>query len=199
MDMRKCKECGKMFQPKGREQYCPDIHYRPCSECGEPVIAKYLSDPPRRCEKCKGKRSASAPTLKPINLVSKASNGFKLSPMNIPTPKTEPKIKPDTKAKPASKVKIKMDDLCKAEKPVDRTMFCNEMSGVKCRFVRETPLCGWLPGHDYIVNVNHDNAAYVVSSNTDTTDEDSITATHGIALRCASQITFYNYFRKVKE
>lgn len=52
-EMRKCKECGKLFQPKGREQYCSDIHYRPCPICGAPVEAKYLSDPPRRCANCK--------------------------------------------------------------------------------------------------------------------------------------------------
>lgn len=52
-EMRKCKECGKLFQPKGREQYCSDIHYRPCPICGTPVEAKYLSDPPRRCANCK--------------------------------------------------------------------------------------------------------------------------------------------------
>ena len=53
MEMRKCKECGELFQPKGREQYCPKQHYRPCPVCGTPVLAKYLSDPPRRCDMCK--------------------------------------------------------------------------------------------------------------------------------------------------
>ena len=52
-EMRKCKECGKLFQPKGREQYCSEIHYRPCPICGTLVVAKYLSDPPRRCANCK--------------------------------------------------------------------------------------------------------------------------------------------------
>ena len=61
MEMRKCKECGKLFAPKGREQYCSDIHYRPCPVCGKPVEAKYLSDPARRCEDCKkaGKKVAA--------------------------------------------------------------------------------------------------------------------------------------------
>ena len=56
MEMRRCKECGKLFKPKGREQYCSDIHYRPCPICGTPVEVKYLSDPPRRCANCKANR-----------------------------------------------------------------------------------------------------------------------------------------------
>lgn len=60
MEMRRCKECGKLFMPKGREQYCSNIHYRPCPICGDPVEAKYLSDPPRRCPKCKSIKAALA-------------------------------------------------------------------------------------------------------------------------------------------
>ena len=65
MDMRQCKECGKLFVPKGREQYCSDIHYRPCPVCGKPVEAKYLSDPARRCDDCKKVHKKAA--IKPIN------------------------------------------------------------------------------------------------------------------------------------
>lgn len=58
--MKKCKECGKLFLPKSsRSQYCDGDHYRPCPICGEPVLAKYLSDPPRRCDKCKSIRPAA--------------------------------------------------------------------------------------------------------------------------------------------
>lgn len=52
MEMKKCKECGKLFMPKStRSQYCDDLHYRPCPACGKPVEAKYLSDPPRCCSR----------------------------------------------------------------------------------------------------------------------------------------------------
>lgn len=52
LDMKKCKECGKLFVPKSKlSQYCDDIHYRPCPVCGKAVEAKYLSDPPRCCGK----------------------------------------------------------------------------------------------------------------------------------------------------
>lgn len=52
MEMKKCKECGKLFVPKSsRSQYCDNIHYRPCPVCGKLVEAKYLSDPARCCSK----------------------------------------------------------------------------------------------------------------------------------------------------
>lgn len=52
MEMKKCKECGKLFTPKStRSQYCDRLHYRPCPVCGKPVEAKYLSDPARCCSK----------------------------------------------------------------------------------------------------------------------------------------------------
>ena len=52
MEMKRCKECGKLFTPKSaRTQYCDDIHYRPCPVCGKLVEAKYLSDPARCCSK----------------------------------------------------------------------------------------------------------------------------------------------------
>lgn len=56
MSINICKECGKQFEAtSARVAYCSDIHYRPCPICGKPVEAKYLSDPARRCEDCKGK------------------------------------------------------------------------------------------------------------------------------------------------
>lgn len=52
MEMKKCKECGKLFLPKSiRSQYCDALHYRPCPVCGKLVEAKYLSDPARCCSK----------------------------------------------------------------------------------------------------------------------------------------------------
>lgn len=59
MSINICKECGKQFEAtSARIAYCPGPHYRPCPICGEPVLVKYLSDPARRCEKCKGVRSS---------------------------------------------------------------------------------------------------------------------------------------------
>lgn len=54
MEMKKCKECGKLFTPKNpRSQYCDDKHYRPCPVCGKRVEIKYLSDPTPRCIECR--------------------------------------------------------------------------------------------------------------------------------------------------
>ncbi len=90
MNMRKCKECGKLFQPKGREQYCPDIHYRPCPICGTPVVAKYLSDPPRRCANCKAtnkiakhtKKLFDLPDIPSPDIITTASNESNTSTTN---------------------------------------------------------------------------------------------------------------------
>ena len=196
MELRKCKECGKMFEPKGREQYCSDVHYRPCPVCGEPVVAKYLSDPARKCEKCRGKKTApSGMTVKPMTIPSNKQL-FKIPAMTISDPSMKLKeVKKEEKL--AKKIEpkqevviIDMEDLEPALDKREIAMFCAEMSGSTCRFIRNQALCGWEPGKDYTVTVDHDVAAYVV------------TATKGdskIALRCASQTSFFNYFRRVKE
>jgi len=50
LEMKPCKECGKLFRPKSNKTiYCDGEHYRPCPVCGKPVFAKYLSDPARCC------------------------------------------------------------------------------------------------------------------------------------------------------
>lgn len=54
MKKRRCKECGKWFQPKsGKQVYCKDDHFRPCPNCGELVLVKpnCFNDPPRCCSK----------------------------------------------------------------------------------------------------------------------------------------------------
>lgn len=49
---KKCKECGKEFIPDSpRQEYCKDVHYRPCPVCGKPVKAIYLNESPRCCSK----------------------------------------------------------------------------------------------------------------------------------------------------
>ena len=65
MAEKMCAACGKMFQPKGRERYCPGPHYKPCPVCGELVVATYWSDPPKRCEKCRAANAKPQPTKAP--------------------------------------------------------------------------------------------------------------------------------------
>ena len=80
MVMKKCKECGKLFEAKSAKvQYCSAIHYRPCPVCGKPVVAKYLSDPARCCSrecskvrnsnKSKNDKSPVNQSAQPINSV----------------------------------------------------------------------------------------------------------------------------------
>lgn len=57
MSINICKECGKEFEATSkRVLYCSADHYRPCPVCGKPVLAKYLSDPAKRCDECRGKK-----------------------------------------------------------------------------------------------------------------------------------------------
>lgn len=38
-ELKKCKECGKLFLPDTyRQEYCKEDHYRPCPVCGKPVL-----------------------------------------------------------------------------------------------------------------------------------------------------------------
>lgn len=87
MEMKKCKECGKLFMPKSaRVQYCSDIHYRPCPVCGKKVEAKYLSDPPRCCSKeCQQILRNKSATHKP-KCVTPAPTSVHVEPKLVVTP-----------------------------------------------------------------------------------------------------------------
>lgn len=75
MSINTCKECGKQFEASSpRVAYCSDVHYRPCPVCGKPVEAKYLSDPARRCEDCKGKGKITPKAR--VRAVAKQTLGF---------------------------------------------------------------------------------------------------------------------------
>ena len=77
LEMRHCKECGKLFKPKSeRSQYCDAIHYRPCPVCGKLVEAKYLSDPARCCSKeCqKALRDKTVHATSPTAIATKLSS-----------------------------------------------------------------------------------------------------------------------------
>lgn len=207
MELRKCKECGKMFQPKGREQYCSDIHYRPCPICGEPVIAKYLSDPARKCDKCRGKKTPSAstpakptaPTVRPMQMAQKSL--FNIKPMTIPGQPKKPESQPAAKAESVDKeetAKLEKLNLVIPER-LESAIFCDRATGSTFRFVRSKPLCGFIPKHIYTLKVDRDNAAYIVTSVFDNTLDREINYhdRNVIGMRCTSQLSFYNYFQPV--
>lgn len=141
-NMRKCKECGKLFQPKGREQYCSDVHYRPCPVCGTLVEVKYLSDPPRRCANCKGSK---VPQMKPL---------FDL-------PKEE-KIQSE-QPKEEHKQELQENSQLNIELPTGKDI--RRFIGRDYKHGR-----GYLPNHLYELNIAKDDYSYIVSAIYDWTE-----------------------------
>lgn len=194
MEMRKCKECGKLFQPKGREQYCSDIHYRPCPICGTPVIAKYLSDPARRCDKCKGSKGSAnqVPKVQPMK-----PSSFTVSPMRIPG------VRADIAQKVTEEVSTATQPVVNSIRPtvIDSSLFLSNVDGRTYEFVGKKPLLGFLPGHKYTLKVERDTAAYTATTSFDETEEREVVSPKGlnkIGLRFAGQLDFYHYFRQVE-
>lgn len=141
MSINTCKECGKQFEAKSpRVAYCSDIHYRPCPICGKPVEAKYLSDPPRRCEDCKGK---SIPKMKP-------------------------------------KVDVRQDIATRAYGADIRT------------YVMDKPILGFIPGHDYELEIEWKYSVYNVSAVRDVTADMPV----DLLINLSSQISIDRYFAK---
>lgn len=202
-EMRKCKECGNLFIPKGREQYCSAIHYRPCPICGTPTVVKYLSDPPRRCDNCARKRntahSDSHPTSQPAN-ESKSETGFKKHRSlfaNIvwgnstveksATDKTQ--IDKDTNTNENNDVDYSY--LAKKITEVkDQAEFCESCTGHIFKYIGVKLRNNFIPGHDYLIKVSHDDYNYVVESSEDLTSNETV----DYLMHIASQISFYQYF-----
>lgn len=181
--LRKCKECGKTFLPKGREQYCPDIHYRPCPICGAPVEAKYLSDPPRKCDKCKGKKS---------------SQGFKNIPSKMMPPSSNKETKENKLATPVKSENtswMKEIESTASQPTVDSNTFCENVTGTVMMYIGNQYKNNFQKGHKYLIKVEHSDYVYNVTSVEDVTSGDDC----DIILPIASQISFYQKFARVKE
>lgn len=147
-DMRRCKECGKLFQPKGREQYCSDIHYRPCPICGEPVEAKYLSDPPRRCANCKANKLTQR--IKPL--------------FNIPDIQSPDIIEPTSKANVAQPSKSSNE---KSVSNPTRQLNTEELSTKDIRkFIGKDyrKKRGFLPNHVYELSIGREEYSYCITA-----------------------------------
>ena len=175
VQMRVCKECGKMFVPKGREQYCSDIHYRPCPVCGELVVAKYLSDPPRKCDKCKGRKMQPA-TAKPKQL-------FKIdqpaSMLKIPSFDDLAKIasKSEKESKPKSEeVSLTGCSQIDISKLVDPEVFCETYDDKVLRYIGPTieGLNKFTSNHDYKIALTRKDNAYLITSCHDLTDNKEV-------------------------
>lgn len=191
MEMRKCKECGKLFMPKGREQYCSDVHYRPCPICGEPVIAKYLSDPPRKCEKCKHTKT------QPQKFKNKSLFG---SWANIdPNKSKSTTIEVDSSSKPGSnnpEIVIDTKDLITdIPATIGQAEFCEQITGAVRRYIGVPIKGSFIPNHDYLMKVEHDEYTYGVTVLEDLTEGEDV----NIFRNFSSQISIHQNFARKKE
>lgn len=168
-NMRRCKECGKLFQPKGREQYCSDIHYRPCPICGDPVEVKYLSDPPRRCTKCKSKNINHIKT-KPLFNVNEVNKDDQINDTSISNKEIE---------------KEKSTDI-KADIPPGKDI--RQFIGKDYKHGK-----GYLPGHLYELNISKDEYSYWVSAIYDWTEGKSVSITELFS----SKISIEGHFKQL--
>ena len=220
-EMRKCKECGKLYTPKGREQSCSDVHYRPCPNCGEPVVAKYLSDPPRRCDKCRGKKIKPAevkevkadqkpakqkeekPKNKQLFKMPGFNTSFEMKPMTSIkpiTPMTVPSQQKETKDEP--KIDNKQNEITpsqpskrkyKIPDTIDSSRFCEERTGSTMEYIGNPHTNAFIPGHSYVLKVERDGYVYWVTSVEDITCGETV----DIAVPYASQISFYQNFAEI--
>lgn len=190
-EMRKCKECGKMFTPKGREQYCSDTHYRPCPVCGTPVVAKYLSDPPRKCDKCRGKKEfASFPPTRSLFkfTLNKPTSAYPFKPADSKL--TEVKQNDEHN----DKIDVSMFANRKIPDTIDPQAFCEKYSETVFVFIGKECINSFIPGHKYLVNIQKDDYSYSVSSSEDVTVDDTV----DIVRPYSSQLSFHQSFVEVK-
>ena len=208
-EMKKCKECGKLFMPKGREQYCSDVHYRPCPVCGKPVIAKYLSDPARRCDDCKHskkvepKKETQPKSHKSVKLFNidvdnepkkkAADTEFKAEPFKL--------IIPDKAEKESPMQTVDTEELLSkveliASNTLDQSIFCETMSNtVKTYIGNSHGESYFIPGHEYLIHVEHNGYTYRIIATEDVTADETVK----IVTDYASQISFRQNFAIAKK
>lgn len=181
MEMKKCKECGKLFVPKSaRSQYCDDLHYRPCPVCGKPVEAKYLSDPPRCCSKeCQQasrakNRPSVSPSITPIVDKVDITSDSGLIHVNVLSDIVSHNIK---------------RDISEEGKQLKENGQARTFLGASC--------CGFTSGHTYLVELNRDigYSTYQVSAYYDLTEDKSV----DLEIAIASMISFNQFFAPISK
>ena len=188
-EQRACKECGKLFTPKGREQYCPDIHYRPCPVCGKPVVAKYLSDPPRRCEDCKAKRKpAQEVPMHPLMLTKKVAEKVVVEPQAYAATDAVP----STPAVPTQLVKpTDSDRPGKKEEMVDIT---DELGMSTLQYVGTLQRNNYFQaGHVYLTKVFRTFYGYWIEAYFDATNDEEV----DIARPYSSKVGILHDFKQI--
>lgn len=196
---RRCKECGKLFVPRGREQYCQDTHYRPCPICGKPVEVKYLSDPARKCDDCRYRKVKPAQQ----DLAPKSKSLFNFIPNDVPAVQIQSEA-----SQPVSEIEhsnqetdesVDLDWMSKVEgidaKTVDTAEFCEHITGTVMVYMGKKFKNSFIPGHQYLLKVQRNEYSYDVSA----TEDLSTGEICDISRPYASQISFYQSFGKLKE
>lgn len=147
-----CKECGEPFEaPSARIKYCSKVHYRPCPICGKPVEAKYLSDPPRKCEECRGSRKHDT-VVSEITTTEKKNDAprpaAKVGLFKIPTLEQLIQVKPEPKPKPEPEPSL----IPQAKETVARPANLPE----DARLYTRRSTCGFIHNHYYKIEVDRD-------------------------------------------
>lgn len=210
LEMKKCKECGKLFVPKTKlSQYCNDLHYRPCPVCGKPVEAKYLSDPPRCCSRECSKQKQAKDKEK-VKSIAALGNSMKYeTPLkvtmqmpksrdakgNVRTlfalPKEEHVVPDDVIPMPRPEsVIIKLP-----QQAEDNEYAKNLRSSYPVRTYVGTPILGFIPGHEYALDIDKDdrNILYIVTALYDFT----IGEATGLVINLSSKISIEQNFAQL--
>lgn len=167
MEMKKCKECGKLFMPKSmRSQYCDDLHYRPCPVCGKKVEAKYLSDPPRCCSKeCQQvmRKNTASKSTKPASAVAKPTASKSLT-LGTSLPGTPQLLDPPKTRKAGPQPVEEMfgyfafgsgDENAWLEAIYDYEDMLREHY-VCATFINKKKILNFIPGHEYALEITRE-------------------------------------------
>lgn len=183
VEMKKCKECGKLFVPRNpRQQYCDELHYRPCPVCGKPVEAKYLSDPARVCSN----------ECKKILAQRKRDEKKNVKASEIVQP-VEEVVEVLEVVKDEAKASVKVD-LPKSGAIVDTQYEDMMKNSHKVKEYNGKDVCGFKNGHVYAVDIERPEYAYEVTAVYDFTDHESV----DYMLPVSSKTSFYRYFKSVE-
>lgn len=178
MDMKACKECGKLFVPKSKNSvYCDAIHYRPCPVCGKPVEAKYLSDPARCCSnECKAiarkqskEKAKTTVQVKKIWTDNKSTESSSSNTLNVVNNSTNNVSTASDESETVSKILV-------------------PWRGRKTYVGK--PVLHLIPGHMYEVLIDKGEYVYTVECTYDVTDDVEV----DIMMPLASQISIHQNF-----
>ena len=197
LEMKRCKECGKMFVPRHKRQvYCDDVHYRPCPVCGKLVEAKYLSDPARvcsnECRKILAQRTKSQmkETLVPVDV-----------PVSDDTLVTEDSLRAsDDTLVTEDEINVSVTSSDSevvepaASKETSESDYASQLrDNHKVKRYEGKAVLGFVPGHEYAVDIEKSDYVYNVTALYDFTEGKSV----DLMMPVSSKTSFYRSFKSV--